>query len=479
MTFRNTSRHSLAIRACALAVTAALGCAHVATAHAENLMDAYRQALQSDPVLKQAEAGQRIGQAGAAIARAPLLPQLNGNVSLNDSHGTGYESQLVQRPDGTQQFLTGTSSSGGLRSRTESVGLNQVLFDLGQFEDWRASKANARSTEAQYVAAQQNLLLRVAQAYFTVLTDEDQLKFAEANEASLKKQLDQAQAKYDVGFAAITDVADAKAQHDAAVAQVITAKNTLFNDREALAQITGQASGTLETLTDNLPLNPPQPDNIDEWVKTALASNPSLQAQRDLSESARHNVTAAHAAHLPTLGASVSYSRNPAWGPGNIGTASDANGNPLPVLRENTRRNDTTVGLVLTVPLFQGGGIIAREKQAIAQRDQTNDILEQDRRTVVSNTRNAFNAIEAGISSVEAQKAAVESAKTALDATQAGYQIGTRTIVDLLIAQQNYFLAQSDYSQARHAFVINQINLKYAAGTLSVKDLEAVNALLQ
>jgi outer membrane protein len=307
------------------------------------------------------------------------------------------------------------------------------------------------------------------------------LKFAEANEASLKKQLDQAQAKYDVGFAAITDVADAKAQHDAAVAQVITAKNTLFNDREALAQITGQPSGTLETLTDNLPLNPPQPDNMEEWVKTALASNPSLQAQRDSAESARHSVTAAHAAHLPTLGASVSYSRNPAWGPGNIGPVIDSNNSNIgdTVLRDNTRRNDTTVGLVLTVPLFQGGGIIARERQAIAQRDQANDLLEQDRRSVVSNTRNAFNAIEAGISSVEAQKAAVESAKTALDATQAGYQIGTRTIVDLLIAQQNFFQAQSDYSQARHAFVVNQINLKYAAGTLSVKDLEAVNALLQ
>src|SRR6185437_6691316 len=223
----------------------------------------------------------------------------------------------------------------------------------------------------------------VSQAYFTVLTDKDQLKFAEANEASLKKQLDQAQAKYDVGFAAITDVADAKAQHDAAVAQVITAKNTLFNDREALAQITGQPAGTLETLTDNLPLNPPQPDNMEEWVKTALASNPSLQAQRDLAESARHSVTAAHAAHLPTLGASVSYSRNPAWGPGNLGNVGNITGLPpdaIP-LRNDTRRNDTTVGLVLTVPLFQGGGIIARERQAIAQRDQANDVLEQDRRS--------------------------------------------------------------------------------------------------
>ncbi|HEX5487795.1 MAG TPA: TolC family outer membrane protein [Rhodanobacteraceae bacterium] len=477
MTSRPVSRRHFALRACAIAVVAALGLAGAATARAEDLMDAYRQALQSDPVLKQAEAQQRIGQAGAAISRAPLLPQLNGSVSYNDSHGTGYQSQLVQRPDGGQQFIGGTSSSGGLRSRSESIGLNQVLFDLGQFEQWRASKANARSTESQYVAAQQALILRVAQAYFTVLSDEENLKFAEANEKALQKQLDQAQAKYDVGFAAITDVVDAKAQHDTAVASVISARNQVFNDRQALAQITGQKPGTLDTLTENLPMNPPQPNDMETWVKTALASNPSLQAQRELTEAAGHDVTAAHAAHLPTLGASISYSRNPAWGPGNIGPAFDLSGDP--VLRENTGRNDTTVGLVLTVPLFQGGGIIAREQQAIAQRDQARDVLEQDRRTVVSNTRNAFNAIEAGISSVEAQKQAVLSAKTALDATQAGYEIGTRTIVDLLIAQQNYFQAQSSYSQARHALVVNQLNLDYAAGTLTVEALQKVNALLQ
>src|SRR6185437_3353587 len=134
-------------------------------------------------------------------------------------------------------------------------------------------------------------------------------------------------------------------------------------------------AGTLETLTDNLPLNPPQPDNMEEWVKTALASNPSLQAQRDLAESAQHSVTAAHAAHLPTLGASVSYSRNPAWGPGNLGNTAGLPDGVIP-LRNDTRHNDTTVGLVLSVPLFQGGGIVARERQAIAQRDQTNDVLE-------------------------------------------------------------------------------------------------------
>ena len=477
MTSHNALRHATAAKACAIAIAAALGCAHLATAHAENLMDVYRQALQSDPVLKQAEAQSRIGNAGAAIARAPLLPQLNGSVSYNDNHGTSGQDILADTLTGPT-FLSSSGSNPSVRSRTEAIGLNQVIFNLGDFAQWRAGKASARAGDLQYTAAQQNLILRVAQAYFTVLTDEDQLKFAQSNADALKKQLDQAQAKYDVGFAAITDVADAKASYDTALAEVIAAKNTTFNDRQALAQITGQPTGTLDVLTDKLPMSTPTPNNMEDWVKTALANNPTLQAQREQLEASQHNVTAAHAGHLPTLGASISYARNPAWGPGNVNGIGGLPSNVSNVLRADTRRNDTTVGLVLTVPLFQGGGIIAREKQAIAQRDQSRDLLEQDRRATVSNARNAFNAITAGISSVEAQKAAVASAKTALDATQAGYEIGTQTIVNLLIAQSNYFSALSAYSQARHALVINQLNLKYAAGTLSVKDLEAVNALL-
>lgn len=150
MNSSSSSRRPFALRACAVAIVAALGLAGAASAHAEDLMDAYRQALQADPVLMQAEAQSRIGQAGAAISRSALLPQLNGSVSFNDSHGTGYESQLIQRPDGGQQFVSGSSSSGGLRSRTESVGLNQVLFDLGRFEQWTPPLARMTAvTEAR------------------------------------------------------------------------------------------------------------------------------------------------------------------------------------------------------------------------------------------------------------------------------------------------------------------------------------------
>ncbi len=469
MNSSSASRRPFALRACAVAIVAVLGLAGAASAHAEDLMDAYRQALQSDPVLMQAEAQSRIGEANSEVTRSALLPQLSGSVSFNDQHGTQTGPQTVLGPDGKPILIDTTGHTAG-RSRTESIGLNQVLFDLGRFEQWRASKASARASEAQYVAAEQNLILRVATAYFTVLNDQDQLRYAEANQKALQKQLDAAQAKYSVGLSAITDADSARAQEAAAAAAVIQARTALYNDREALAQITGKAPVDLRVLRDKLPLAPPQPDDPEAWVNTALSTNPSLQAQREQVEAAQHGVGAAHAGRLPTLNASVDYSRNPSWGGLDFTT-----GGP----RADSRTTGTSLGLVLSVPLFAGGGIHAQIKQAIAQRDQASDILEQDRRQIVANTRNAFNSIRAGISQVQAQKEAVASAQKALESTQAGYEVGSQTIIDVLFAQQTLFQAESNYSQARHAYVINQLNLEYAAGTLSVKDLEAVNALLQ
>lgn len=476
MTDRSVSRRRCAQRACVLAIGAALGLAGAASAHAEDLMDAYRQALQSDPVLMQAEAQNRIGHEGMVQSRAVLLPQLNGGVSLNDSHGTSRATQFAQTTTGTAYFESSGSSDG--RSRSESVTLNQVLFDLGRFSQLRASQATAAAATAQYEAAQQNLILRVTSAYFAVLTDEDQLRFTEANEKALAKQYEAAQAKFKVGLAAITDADAARAAQAAAAAGVIQARTVLFNDREALRQITGSEPTNLKALTDKLPLDHPQPDNIDDWVKTALATNPSVQAARDQLTASQRDITAARSGHLPTLNASVSYSRNPSWGPDAVSLAGLPS-NVTSVLRADRSSNNTTVGVVLSVPLFAGGGTQSRVRQAIAQRDQTRDVLVQDERQIVATTRNAFNSIEAGISEVEAQQAAVESAQKALQSIQAGFEVGTETILDLLNAQQTLFQAQSNYSQARHAYVINRLNLQFAAGTLSVKDLEGVNALLQ
>ena len=178
----------------------------------------------------------------------------------------------------------------------------------------KAAHAQAASGDAQYQAAQQDLILRTATAYFDVLTAEDELRFAQANEQALSKQLDQAQQRFNVGLSAITDVDAAKAQHDAAAASVIQAQNTVFDNREALSQITGKPVGELRKLTDELPLDKPQPDSIDAWVSLALQTNPSLQSQRDIMDASEHNITVARAGHLPTLNAQVSYSDSPSWG---------------------------------------------------------------------------------------------------------------------------------------------------------------------
>ncbi|HET6907239.1 MAG TPA: TolC family outer membrane protein [Rhodanobacteraceae bacterium] len=451
----------------ALLVMACLG---ASSAHAENLMDAYRQARQSDPVLQQAEAQRRAISENVNQAWAVLLPQISAQGNFSDSHGTNTSNQPVNSGSGFQVFATRSSSS--TRNFDKSATLNQTIFDFGKFASVSAAHAQRASGEANYQAAEQDLILRTATAYFNVLTAEDELRFAQANEQALAKQLDQAQQRFNVGLSAITDVDAAKAQHDAAAAAVIQAQNVVFDDREALSQITGQPVGELRKLTDNLPLDKPQPDAIDAWVDLALRSNPALQSQRDQVNAFNHDITVARAGHLPTLNAQVSYTNSPAWG--------DQTGTSIPgSVHFDSGRRDTIVGLVLQVPIFSGGFTQSRVRQAVAQRDEQADILEQDRRNVIRNTRSAFNAIEAGISEVEAQKQAVISAQKALEATQAGFEVGTRTIVDVLISQQNLFQAQSNYSQARHAFVINQLTLKDAAGTLDVKDLEAANALLQ
>ncbi|GAP66557.1 type I secretion outer membrane protein, TolC family [Mizugakiibacter sediminis] len=438
-------------------------------AGAEDLMDAYRDARANDPQLAQADAARMFNNEFPKQAWGALLPQINASYGFTDSHGSSTSAQPFIDSNGALQVQSFRSSTSG-RNTTLQGELTQTLFDWSKFAQVKVGKAQAAGGEAQYQAALQSLMLRTAQAYFNVLTAIDTLTFAQAEEKALARQLEQAQQRFEVGLSAITDVNEAKAQHDSAVANVIDAQNALDDAREALTQITGKPAGELKRLREDLPLNPPQPNNLTEWVDTALKQNPALLAQQFQVEADQHSVNVARSAHLPTLNASVVYTRTPSWSDQTFGGLTS---------HINSERSDTAVGLVLSVPIFSGGITQSRVRQAIYQRDQASDLLEQDRRQVVRNTRNAFRSVIAGVSEVEARKQAVISAQSALDATRAGFEVGTRTIVDVLISQQNLFQAQSNYSQARHAFVINQLALKQSAGTIDVKDIEAVNALLQ
>ncbi len=430
--------------------------------HGEDLLDAYREARANDPVLSQADATRLSTGEGVAQARALLLPQISAGLTLSQTNGGG--SSTFQNPNNPGTFIS-TSQFGHTRTRSLNSTISQTIFDFSKYANLKAAHSAASAQDEAYEAAQQNLFVRVATAYFGVLTSEDQLVYAKANQDAFKQQYEQSDQRYKVGLSAITDVYQAKAYYEAAKAQTVTAQNILNDAREALTQITGKPTGHLKKLRDDLPLQPPVPDDQDSWVRQALKTNPNLLAQRDNVETAEHNITAARAGHLPTISADLSYGKSASW-------YQNAN-------IHNDRPSSTTIGITLSVPIFSGGATQSRVRQSIYQRDAAADGMEAQRRQVVRDTLNYFRSVNAGISQVESGKSSVEAGQKALDATRAGFSVGTKTITDVLLSIQTLTSSESSYSQARHQFILNKLLLEQAAGTASIKDLEAINALLQ
>ncbi len=459
-----------ALRPLSLALALVLG-AGASLAHADDLIQIYGEARASDPQLAGAEATNQANSENVDQARSALLPQIGASLAYSQSHGSSGGPQFVTNEDGSQSLVNVTSSADNY-GRTLSGRLDQSILDLSKWTALKSARATVKSSDATYEAAQQDLLIRVATAYFDVLTAEDALRFAQANEQALNRQMEQAQQRFDVGLSAITDVNDAKAQHDTAVASVITAQNTLDDKNEALRQLTNKEPGELKKLRDKLPLDKPNPENPESWVAVAVEQNPVLSSYAYSLEAANANIQTARSGHLPTINGQVLYSKSPRWSDTSASSFNDA-------FHTNSESWSTSVGLTLNVPIFSGGYTQSRVRQSIYTRDAAQDQFELQKRLIERSTRNSYRAVIAGASQVEATRQAVVSAQSSLDATQAGYEVGTRTIVDVLISQQQLLSAQSSYSQARHAFVLNGLRLKQAAGIIEVKDLEAVNALLE
>ncbi|WP_243050815.1 TolC family outer membrane protein [Dyella sp. RRB7] len=424
--------------------------------HSEDLLDAYREARANDPVLSQAEATRLATGEGVTQARAVMLPQLNGSFGLTQqqSGGSSYnDNSLV--------------NTGHSRTRSLSATLTQTVVDLSQWANLSAARSQAESQDATYEAAVQDLYVRVTTAYFGVLTSQDALVFAKANEDAYKEAYDQADQRFKVGLSAITDVYQAKSYYELAKAQTIAAQNTLNDAREALTQITGKPVGELKKLREDLPLTPPNPADPDQWVQAALKSNATIQAGQYTVESAEHNINAARAGHLPTLNASVSRGKDSTWlQHGNYNVPGNGD-------------YGTTVGLSVNIPIFSGGATQSRVRQSIYQRDEAQDSLESTRRQVVRDTLNYYRSVLAGISQVQANKASVDSGQKALEATRAGFDVGTQTMLNVLNAIQTLTQAESSYSQSRHALVLDELQLKESAGSIDLKDVEMVNAMLQ
>lgn len=463
------------IRIRSLPLALALALVATASAHADDLLQVYQEARASDPTLSGAEATKLATDENVDQARAQLLPQIAASLDFTRTRGGDNGTSFVNVPTPTDPNATVEVNGITRTGYTRSMGaqLNQSILDISRWTALKSSHYTAKAGSATYDAAQQALLVRAATAYFNVLSTLDALKFADANEKALARQLEQAQQRFEVGLAAITDVNDAKAQHDQAVASVISNQNNVDQAREAVRQLTNKEPGDFKKLREDLPLDHPTPDDPAAWVDVALKNNPSLSSAAYQVDAANENVNSARAGHLPTVSAQLGYSRSPQWGDARYGGFDDQFHN------STDPKWGSSISLTLNVPIFSGGYTQSRVRQAIYNRDFTQDQYEFNRRQVEATTRNDFRSVIAGASEVQATKAAVVSAQSSVEATQAGYEVGTRTIVDVLISQQTLLQAQSSYSAARHTFVLNGLLLKQAAGVIEVKDLEAINALLE
>lgn len=423
-----------------------------AQSQATDLLQAYDLARQSDPQLSAAESQKSAQGEGVVQSRAALLPQINGSMGVTRS-----------KSDGTLGNGSTFDSSGS--NRDTSIQLTQSIYDHGDYKRLSASKARALQSAADFDAAEDALTIRLADAYFNVLTGIETLASARAEERSVKRQLDQADKRLEVGLAPITDVHEARARYDSSRANTITQSNALDDAYEALAEITGQPLTGLRGLSTDY-----RPDNsdtrtIEDWVKIAIDSNPTLKSRELAVEAADQDVRAARAAHYPTLGASVNW-----------GDSALLSGDSGPF--STTQSSRTSLGLQLTVPIFSGFATQSGVRQAIYRRDIATDQLEQQKRAITRLTRSAFRSLAAGQAEVEARRLAVVSAQAAYEAGEAGLEVGTRTIVDVLIAQQSLYLAQREYARVRHAFLVNTLRLRQAAGILELSDVQNVNRSL-
>ncbi|PKM09403.1 MAG: hypothetical protein CVV14_00320 [Gammaproteobacteria bacterium HGW-Gammaproteobacteria-4] len=444
----------------------ALALALPGVAAAADLMQAYDLARQSDPQLAAAEARAFGQREGIVQARASLLPQIDATGNFSDTNADNRSLRVISiNPNITSSSVSNIDS----RSRNWQVAVSQSLFDYSNYTALRASRARSEQSQADYDAALDNLSVRVSDSYFAVLTAIQTLVSAKAEELAVKRQLDQAEKRLEVGLAPITDVHEAQSRYDTARAATIAAQNAYDNAGETLTEVTGKPLVGLKGLASDF--QPSLPDDLqpDHWVRMALDQNPALRSRLLALEASERDIATARAGHLPTLNASISYSDSTSYG--QIVTS----GSTFPT---SSKGNDATWGLQLRVPLFSGFATQSRVRQAIHTRDSVRDQAEQERRAVTRQTRNALRDLLSGISEIEARRQALVSARSALDATEAGYEVGTRTIVDVLVGQQQLYAAQTELARARHTFLVNSLRLKQAAGTIEVGDVKAVNAFL-
>lgn len=413
-----------------------------------DLMETYEKALSYDSGIAAAEASFEAQRAASDVTRSVLLPQV----------GAFGEANYID--------VEGPNQDNSYRELAYGVQLTQPLFRADAWFDYDASQFQTESARADYNLAQQQLILDVATAYFNVLRARDTVITTRAAEAAIQRQYEQAQERFDVGLIAITEVYEARATYDDTRSQRIVAENQLNIAQEQVARLTGEFPEEIENLRQNFPLGRPDPMDPSAWEATALDQNWSVQsALYDLNVS-EANLKSAKAGHYPTLDLNASYGK----------TKTDGLEDPSAF---QAQRDGTTtqgvIGVTLNVPLYTGGGTQAGVRQRRSLVTVAEQSLKTVRRDVRVSTRSLFLTVNNNIETASALEQTIVSRRSALDATRAGYEVGTRNIVEVLDAERAYYVALRDYANSRYDYVINTLQLKQAAGTLSPQDLVALN----
>jgi len=414
---------------------------------AQDLLETYQLALQNDPEYKASD----INKLSVAEIKSQSIAQMLPNIGFNaNSSRNRLESS---------SFLGTTLQH--YWDHKLGFSLKQPVFHWDHWIQLDQADNKIAQAEAQFQAKHQSLIRRTTEAYFNILAAQDNLEFASAEKKSIAKQLEQAKQRFEVGIIAITDVYEAQAGYDRALATEIEAQNQLDNTKEALREILGDNSANLNSLQNQIPLSPPAPEDLSAWSDSAENNNFSIVAQFNQAEYIRKTIDIQQSKHLPTLDIVAQY-------------GDQDTGN-----RYGLRGDNENIALQLNIPLYEGGGTLSRTRQAQYDYEAAKQDLLKVKRSATRGVKDAFRGVVSSISRVKALDATVQSAEKAVEAAEAGFEVGTRTMVDVLTEERNLYKAKSDYARSRYDYLINGIKLKEAAGSLSELDLQQINQYLQ
>jgi len=461
-------------RPLALAVLSILAAS--SAAHAEDLLRVYEDAVANDPLVREADANRRANRETRPQALSALLPQFNGTAGYqrSDTDTSGLASQ--QDVTTGEILVYDTSGETKPKTKTWNLELRQNVFSWANWMALRRSSIEVAQAEADYLVAEQDLAVRVSQRYFDVLAARDTLDAEQSALEAISRQLDQADKRFEVGLIAITDVQEAKSARDNAAAAVIAAKRSLATSEELLREITGRKYDSLRKPGSSIPLKSPEPADEAKWVELSLNQNLALISSRLSADVARANVREAFAGHFPTVDAVGSRSYQD--------VDSQRTFDPIPPRPttatgpNSSESYDTTYGFQLNVPLFSGGLTSSRTRQSQYRWIAAKERVVRSSRETERAARDSYLGVISEIARVNALRQALESSQTALRATEAGYEVGTRTAVDVLVARRSLVAAQSDYARSRYDYVLNVVSLRQAAGNLDRSTLAEINAWL-